>query len=238
TYYHSYSYLNLNTHRPCCAVIQSYILMSAAALPAAKAAQGFASRKHACNSLLVNYKSASCHGQRRQVFARAAAAASQQPSSNPKPGKCWLVGAGPGPADYLTLKAVRLLESADVIIYDDLGSQDALSFARPGAQLLYVGKRGGREGSAAQYQIDALLVEQCGRGHQVVRLKGGCPSVFSRVASEIAALSQAGIEFELVPGVSSALAAPLMAGFPLTHVTHAPSFTVVSAHAPASTDWA
>ncbi|PNH09589.1 Uroporphyrinogen-III C-methyltransferase [Tetrabaena socialis] len=111
--------------------------------------------------------------------------------------KCWLVGAGPGPADYLTLKAVRLLEAAEVIVYDDLGSQ----------------------------------------GLRVVRLKGGCPSVFSRLASEIAALSAAGVPFELVPGISSALSAPLFAGFPLTHVDLGPSFTVLSGHDVEGTDW-
>ncbi|KXZ42698.1 hypothetical protein GPECTOR_124g498 [Gonium pectorale] len=160
----------------------------------------------------------------------------EQHGGPPPRGKCWLVGAGPGPADYLTLKAVRLLESAEVIIYDDLGSQDALGFAGPSAERIYVGKRGGRD-SIKQPQIDALLVEHCLRGRRVVRLKGGCPSVFSRGASETAALRAAGVEYELVPGVSSALAAPLFAGFPLTHATLSPSFTVLSGHDVEGTDW-
>ncbi|GLC46658.1 hypothetical protein PLESTB_001549600 [Pleodorina starrii] len=153
-----------------------------------------------------------------------------------KPGKCWLVGAGPGPADYLTMKAVKLLQTADVVVYDDLGSQDALGFVPPGAELVYVGKRGGRE-SIKQAQIDQLLVERCAEGRNVVRLKGGCPAVFSRLASEVSALRAGGIPYELVPGVSSALAAPLFAGFPLTHVSLSPSFTVLSGHDPDTTDW-
>ncbi|GLI64507.1 hypothetical protein VaNZ11_007771 [Volvox africanus] len=153
-----------------------------------------------------------------------------------KLGKCWLVGAGPGPADYLTMKAVRLLQTADVVVYDDLGSQDALGFLSPATELVYVGKRGGRE-SITQPQINELLVARCAEGRNVVRLKGGCPSVFSRLASEVAALRAAGIPYELVPGVSSALAAPLFAGFPLTHVTLSPSFTVLSGHDPDSIDW-
>ncbi|GIL71084.1 hypothetical protein Vretimale_17839 [Volvox reticuliferus] len=139
------------------------------------------------------------------------ASASVTASDPPKLGKCWLVGAGPGPADYLTMKAVRLLQTADVVVYDDLGSQEALGFAPPAAELVYVGKRGGRE-SIKQPQIDELLVARCAEGRNVVRLKGGCPSVFSRLASEMAALQVAGIPYELVPGVSSALAAPLFAG--------------------------
>jgi siroheme synthase len=111
---------------------------------------------------------------------------------------------------------VRLLEQADVVVYDDLGAQDALRFARADAERLYVGKRGGRRStSATQGEIDALLVEHCLRGRRVVRLKGGCPSVFSRAASEIAALAAAGVAWELVPGVSTALAAPVLAGFVL-----------------------
>ncbi|KAG2485056.1 hypothetical protein HYH03_016154 [Edaphochlamys debaryana] len=134
------------------------------------------------------------------------------------------------------MKAVRLIKEADVIIYDELGSQEALGFARPDASLVYVGKRGGRE-SIKQPAIDALLVQHCTEGRRVVRLKGGCPSVFSRLSSEVAALSAAGLEWELVPGISSALSAPLFAGFPLTHKSLSPSFTVVSGHDVDGTDW-
>ncbi|EFJ48119.1 hypothetical protein VOLCADRAFT_104902 [Volvox carteri f. nagariensis] len=143
------------------------------------------------------------------------ASVSTSASEPPKPGKCWLVGAGPGPADYLTMKAVRLLQTADVVVYDDLGSQDSLGLVPPSAELVYVGKRGGRE-SIKQPQINELLVAKC---------------------VEMAALQAAGIPYELVPGVSSALAAPLFAGFPLTHATLSPSFTVLSGHDPDSTDW-
>ncbi|KAI8477453.1 MAG: tetrapyrrole methylase [Monoraphidium minutum] len=160
---------------------------------------------------------------------RAAAAA-------PHAGKCWLVGAGPGPADLLTLRAARALEAADVVVYDDLGAQGALGLAPAGAERLYVGKRGGRP-SIKQPEIDSLLVDKTRQGLRVVRLKGGCPSVFSRAGSELRALAAAGCDHEIVPGVSSALAAPLLAGFPLTDTALSKSFAVTTGHDAAATDW-
>jgi len=142
---------------------------------------------------------------------------------------CYLVGAGPGPLDLLTLRAVDCLRRADAVFYDDLGpsARAAREFAPPGAELVPVGKRGGGgAGAPAQATINGDLVRACegllrdaaadGRRRAVVRLKGGCPSVFSRVSAEMQALREAGVAFELVPGVSSALAGPLLAGFPLT----------------------
>lgn len=132
--------------------------------------------------------------------------------SNSGEGKAWLVGCGPGDVELLTLKAVKLIKAAEVILYDDLGTEAAVKeFAPEGIVREYVGKRG-RQKSVKQEKINDLLIGYCLQGKQVVRLKGGCPSVFSRCSSEIAALDQAGIPWELVPGISSAMAAPLVAG--------------------------
>jgi siroheme synthase len=143
---------------------------------------------------------------------------------------CLLVGAGPGPLDLLTLRAADALRRADCVLYDDLGpsARAARELAPPNAALIPAGKRGtdGATGAAKQRSINSELIERCaalrkdaerdGRPRLVVRLKGGCPSVFSRAGSEMHALREAGVAFSLVPGVSSALAAPLLAGFPLT----------------------
>ncbi|KAG1673408.1 hypothetical protein FOA52_002173 [Chlamydomonas sp. UWO 241] len=137
------------------------------------------------------------------------------------------------------LKAVRLIKEADVIVYDDLGTQDALGFASEACERVYVGKRGGRASSIKQAEINKLLVDACTQapGRTVVRLKGGDPGVFARMSSEAAALSAAGVQYEMVPGVSSALAAPLLAGVPLTDVQLGFSFAVVSGHDVPGTDW-
>ena len=137
------------------------------------------------------------------------------------------------------VRAVELLKRAEVVVYDDLGAAAAVeAYAPPTAELVYVGKRGSRP-SIKQPEIDQLLVESAaaGGGQEVVRLKGGCPSVFSRVHSEMVALGDAGIPYDLVPGVSSLLAAPLLAGFPLTHPQLSTAFAVASAHRPDSLDW-
>ncbi|KAK9818203.1 hypothetical protein WJX72_008795 [[Myrmecia] bisecta] len=144
---------------------------------------------------------------------------------------------GSGPTDYLTIKAMRLIQAADVIVYDDLGAQEAVEeFAAPAAERIYVGKRGQKQ-SIKQDAINEILVEHCSKGKQVVRLKGGCVSVFSRASSEMAALAEAGISFELVPGISSTLSAPLFAGFPVTDANCGQSFAVTSAHKPEDTQW-
>ncbi|GAB4820885.1 hypothetical protein N2152v2_007931 [Parachlorella kessleri] len=135
------------------------------------------------------------------------------------------------------VRAVELLKAADVIVYDDLGAQGAVAcYAAPAAETIYVGKRGQRE-SIKQGSIDEILVQQAAQGKRVVRLKGGCPSVFARLHSELEALTRAGIPVEVVPGVSSALAAPLAAGFPLTHPELSRGFVVASAHDPDILDW-
>lgn len=132
------------------------------------------------------------------------------------PGRVFLVGAGPGAADLLTLRAARLLASADTVIHDRLIHTDVLKHARPRARLVFVGKEGGGE-SVAQEEINALLISQARLGRAVVRLKGGDPFVFGRGAEEALALEAAGIPYEVVPGVSSGVAAPAAAGIPVTH---------------------
>ncbi|WIA09267.1 hypothetical protein OEZ85_008675 [Tetradesmus obliquus] len=144
---------------------------------------------------------------------------------------------GPGSWDYVTVKVARLIAEAEVLVYDDLGAQELLAAAPAWAEQVYVGKRGGTA-SIKQPQIDELLVKLCKQGKRVVRLKGGCPSTFSRVSSEAAALSAAGCAYELVPGVSTATAAAVLAGLPLTDAKLAGAYAVVSAHDAAAVDWA
>ncbi|HVO22015.1 MAG TPA: uroporphyrinogen-III C-methyltransferase [Candidatus Margulisiibacteriota bacterium] len=131
-------------------------------------------------------------------------------------GRLYLVGAGPGDPGLLTLKGKRCLEQADVVIYDYLANPRLLDYARPDAQRCLVGKHGGGA-RVEQATINALIVEHAQQGKIVVRLKGGDPLIFGRGAEEAAAASAAGIEFEIVPGVSSAIAVPAYAGIPLTH---------------------
>lgn len=140
-----------------------------------------------------------------------------------------LVGAGPGDPDLLTVRAARTLAAADIVFYDALVSTETLALA-PRAQRFSVGKRAGRP-SMRQETIHALLIRAARRGKQVVRLKGGDPFVFGRGGEEALALVAAGIPFEVVPGVSSALCAPALSGIPVTHRGLASAFLVVSGHA-------
>ena len=130
--------------------------------------------------------------------------------------KVYLVGAGPGDPDLLTVKALRLIQSADVILHDDLVPQAILDLAPPAAEIINVGKRCGVK-SISQEQINALMVERApARAHVCVRLKSGDPLIFSRAAEEIAALTEAGVPFEIVPGISAAFAAAAAIGCSLT----------------------
>ncbi len=131
------------------------------------------------------------------------------------PGKVVLVGAGPGAADLLTLRAARALAAADIVFYDALVCEELLALA-PRAAACYVGKRAGRP-SMSQDTIIRLLIRAARRGQSVVRLKAGDPFVFGRGGEEVLALARAGIRSEVIPGVSSALAAPAAAGIPVTH---------------------
>ena len=139
----------------------------------------------------------------------------------------FLVGAGPGDPDLLTVRAARLLATADVVVYDRLIDQRVLDLVGPGAELIAVGKFPGQ--SCRQDDINRLLVSLAGRG-TVVRLKGGDPFVFGRGGEEAMALAEAGIPYEVVPGLSSATSVPAAAGIPVTHRGTAASFTVVTGH--------
>src|SRR6266496_5572650 len=147
-----------------------------------------------------------------------------------KPGRVCLVGAGPGDPGLLTVRALERLREAEVVVYDRLVNPALLDEAPPGALLIYAGKRVGSH-CTAQAAINALLVHHAEAGRFVVRLKGGDPFVFGRGGEEALALAQAGIAFEVVPGVSSALAAPALAGIPVTHRGIASGFAVLSGHA-------
>ncbi len=145
------------------------------------------------------------------------------------PGKVWLVGAGPGDPGLITVAGLEALRRADVVVYDRLVSFQLLAQARPDAELIYVGKLGHGE-STSQEAINALLVEKARQGKTVVRLKGGDPFVFGRGGEEALALAQAGIDFIIVPGVTSAVAVPAYAGIPVTHRGLASSMAVVTGH--------
>lgn len=151
-------------------------------------------------------------------------------------GKVYLVGAGPGNIAYLTLQAQWLLNRADVVVYDALVDEQVLDLTPPHCLRREVGKRGGQP-STPQTDINQLLVEYCHQGHQVVRLKSGDPFIFGRSTAEIEALKQANCAFEVVPGLSSVLAAPLLAAIPLTDPVLSRSFAVVSAHEPDALNW-
>ncbi|PSB14168.1 uroporphyrinogen-III C-methyltransferase [filamentous cyanobacterium CCP2] len=151
-------------------------------------------------------------------------------------GKVYLVGAGPGRLDYLTVRGYHLLTQAEVLVYDALVDEAVLRSVPASCLTLDVGKRGGQP-STPQAEINQLLVEQCLQGKQVIRLKSGDPFIFGRSTAEIEALLQAGCPFEVVPGISSALAAPLLASIPLTDPALSRCFVVFSAHAPDTLDW-
>jgi uroporphyrinogen III methyltransferase / synthase len=151
-------------------------------------------------------------------------------------GKVYLVGAGLGSVDYLTGKAQRLLSQAEVVIYDALIDSQLLQLVSDDCLKIDVGKRGGLP-STSQAQIDRLLVYYCLQGKQVVRLKSGDPLIFGRANSEIEALQAAGCDFALIPGISSALGAPLLAGIPLTDKDLSRCFVTLTAHEPDLLNW-
>jgi uroporphyrin-III C-methyltransferase/precorrin-2 dehydrogenase/sirohydrochlorin ferrochelatase len=143
-----------------------------------------------------------------------------------------IVGAGPGDPALLTRAALARLRRADLVLFDALVDPDVLRLARR-ARRFYVGKRAGRP-SIAQEAIHALMIRAARRGRRVVRLKGGDPFVFGRGGEEALALRAANVPFEVIPGISSAIAAPALAGIPVTHRGTASAFTVIAGHAPAS----
>lgn len=146
-----------------------------------------------------------------------------------KKGKVFLVGAGPGDIRLITVKGLEAIKQAEVILYDRLANPKLLEFAPADCELIYCGKLPNRH-ILRQGNINELLVEKALEGKQVVRLKGGDPGVFGRVGEEAASLAEYQIPFEIVPGISSGIAAPLYAGIPVTHREYAESFAVVTAH--------
>ncbi len=156
-------------------------------------------------------------------------------------GRVTIVGAGPGDAEHLTLKAVRALQSADVILFDDLVSDDVLELARREARRMLVGKRGGRA-SCRQEDINTLMVQLATQGRHVVRLKSGDPMIFGRAGEEIAELAAAGVPVDVVPGISAGIALGSVLGVSLTHRDLAHSVRFVTGHArdgrlPEKLDW-
>ena len=144
-------------------------------------------------------------------------------------GKVWLLGAGPGDMGLLTQKALRCIREADVLVYDNLASASILNEARRDAELIYAGKRADNH-HLRQWETNALLVEKALEGKKVARVKGGDPFIFGRGGEEAQELLKAGVEFEIIPGVSSSYAAPAYAGIPVTHRDYASSFHVITGH--------
>src|SRR5262249_2457452 len=150
--------------------------------------------------------------------------------------KVYLIGAGPGDPELVTVRGLECLQRADVILYDNLAAPALLHRARPQAEKIYAGKKR-TEHALTQDQINALLIEHAPAGRQVVRLKGGDPFPFGRGGEEAEALAAAGVPFEVVPGVSSAMGAAAFAGIPLTHREHTSAVTFVTGHEVEKIDW-
>lgn len=146
-----------------------------------------------------------------------------------KIGKVYLTGAGPGDPALITLKAARALGRADCVVYDLLCNKELLELASPRAELIFVGKKGGKE-TINQKRINRLLIKKARAGKTIVRLKGGDPFVFGRGGEEAETLAEEGIPFEIIPGVTSAVAALAYAGIPLTHVEYSSSIAIISGH--------
>ena len=144
-------------------------------------------------------------------------------------GKVYLVGAGPGDPGLMTIRGMELLRSADVVMYDALSNPDLLKECRPDAELIDAGKRGG-DHHLRQWQTNELLVRYASEGRTVVRLKGGDPFLFGRGAEEAEDLRKAGAEVHVVPGVSSSISVPELAGIPVTHRDHTSLVTFVTGH--------
>jgi uroporphyrin-III C-methyltransferase len=154
-------------------------------------------------------------------------------------GTVFIVGAGPGNADLITVRGLTCLRSADVVLHDRLIDLHLLEEAKPAAEIINVGKEVGEESLQQEY-IHWLMIQKAREGMDVCRLKGGDPFVFGRGAEETQALAEAGIPFEIVPGVSSAIAVPAFAGIPVTHRDHAHSFMVIAgcrSHDLGSPEW-
>jgi uroporphyrinogen III methyltransferase/synthase len=146
-----------------------------------------------------------------------------------KTGKVYLIGAGPGDPGLMTVKGLACLKEADVVIYDYLANEQLLNSAKAGAEKIYVGKKGG-DHTLPQEKINSLIVAKAGEGKVIVRLKGGDPFIFGRGGEEAEELAEAGLPFEIVPGVTSAIAAPAYAGIPLTHRSYTSTVAFITGH--------
>ncbi|MEO8097005.1 MAG: uroporphyrinogen-III C-methyltransferase [Acidobacteriota bacterium] len=151
--------------------------------------------------------------------------------------KVYLVGAGPGDPDLITLKGRKVLTRAEVVLYDNLANERLLDYAPASAERIYVGKKRAQH-EMSQEEICALMIERALRGLTVVRLKGGDPFIFGRGGEEVEALAAAGIQFEIVPGVTVPLGVAAYTGVPLTHRQHTSAVTFVTGHNVAAIDWA
>src|SRR5512145_648754 len=144
-------------------------------------------------------------------------------------GKVYLIGAGPGDPGLITVKGLECVRKADVIIYDYLANERLLEHRKPDAEMIYVGKQGGRH-TLPQGEINALIVKHAREGRVVARLKGGDPFIFGRGGEECEALAAAGISYEIVPGVTAGIGAAAYAGIPLTHRNVTTSVAFVTGH--------
>jgi uroporphyrin-III C-methyltransferase len=154
-------------------------------------------------------------------------------------GHCTLVGAGPGDPELLTLKALKAIQAATVLLVDDLVSDEIVAFARPDARIVHVGKRGGCKSTPQEF-IERLMIMAAREGENVVRLKGGDPFIFGRGGEEVEHLQAAGIAVTVINGITAGLAAVTSLGVPLTHRQHAHGVVFVTGHAKpgdAGTDW-
>src|SRR5947208_1137474 len=159
------------------------------------------------------------------------------PGPRPSAAKVYLIGAGPGDPDLLTVKGRRILTLANVVLYDHLAPAALLDLAPPQAERVYVGKKRSAH-AVTQEEICALLINRARRGLTVVRLKGGDPFIFGRGGEEAEALADAGIPFEVVPGITTPLGIAAYTGVPLTHREHTSAVTFVTGHAVEAIDWA